>query len=75
MFNRYFDTQGRRFDVVTDSGGLYMRDDSDYPGFVASRRRYDFLGRTVYETVPAYGGGTLTTSNAYDTVGRLVLSR
>ena len=32
----------------------------------------DFLGRVVAATRPAYGGGLLVTSNAYDNSGRVI---
>lgn len=37
-----------------------------------SRSESDFLGRTVVQSRPGFGGSTLVTSNYYDSVGRLV---
>jgi len=37
-----------------------------------SRSETDFLGRTISESRPGFGGSTLVTSNIYDTAGRLV---
>ena len=34
----------------------------------------DFLGRTVSQSRPGFGGSTLVTSNLYDSVGRLASS-
>ena len=42
---------------------------TDSPRRVRTER--DFLGRTVAETRPGYGGSALVTSNRYDTAGRL----
>jgi len=36
-----------------------------------TRSESDFLGRTVSESRPGFGGSTLVTSNFYDTAGRL----
>ena len=40
-----------------------------------TRTETDFLGRTISETHPGFRGALLVTSNAYDTVGRLVATR
>ena len=37
-----------------------------------SRSESDFLGRTVAQSRPGFGGSTLVTSNYYDSVGRLI---
>ena len=37
-----------------------------------SRSETDFLGRTVCEERPGFGGSTLVTSNNYDSAGRLI---
>ena len=37
-----------------------------------SRSESDFLGRTVVQSRPGFGGSTLVTSNYYDTAGNLV---
>ena len=37
-----------------------------------TRSESDFLGRTVSESRPGFGGSTLVTSNLYDSAGRLV---
>ena len=39
------------------------------------RTESDFLGRTVSESRPGYGGSTLVTSNAYDVAGRIIATR
>lgn len=39
-----------------------------------SRSESDFLGRTVAQSRPGFGGSTLVTSNYYDTAGNLVSS-
>ncbi len=36
-----------------------------------SRSETDFLGRTISESRPGFGGSTLVTSNLYDSAGRL----
>ncbi|MBQ6137938.1 MAG: hypothetical protein IJI73_11280, partial [Kiritimatiellae bacterium] len=40
-----------------------------------SRSETDFLGRSISESRPGYGGSTLVTSNLYDAAGRLVSIR
>lgn len=37
-----------------------------------SRSESDFLGRTVAQSRPVFGGSTLVTSNYYDSVGRII---